>query len=781
MPFVARIAIVLLLCSSYPLACLAQEPSPAGEANPPAADEAPETPVSENTAEGALPGHSMHGEAFNEGPRQQALLLDGMGSIQFPVTTSKPEVQQFINQGVAQLHGFWYFESERSFRHAATLDPDCAMAYWGMAMSNMANRKRAKEFIEEAHKRKDSATAREQKYIEALHAYLNAPNNKKKERAEAYISALEKILYEWPDDIEAKAFLAHQIWNSRSDGVKVQSYLAVDALLNQIYAVAPDHPAHHYTIHLWDYEKPERALASAAACGPSLPGIAHMWHMPGHIYSRLKRYRDACWQQEASARVDHAHMMRFGILPDQIHNFAHNNEWLIRNLNHVGRVSDALALAKNMVSLPHHPKYNLDSRNNCSASFGRARLLETLTMYEMWDTLIALADTPYLEPTDVEREQVRRLRHLGRAYFQVGRAHDGQQTLAEIKTWLEKKQAERDAAAQEAIAKATAEGKEQKQIDEAAEKAKKSFAELVTELEQALAELEAYDAASHGDLASCLERLGKAGKMDAVMLARYRHQAGQTDKAIEELKKKVSSSENEVQPLAGLVDLLWQAGRRDEARAEFERLRAISSEIDLASGSPVFERLAPLAAELGYAVDWRQPAAEPTDLGPRPPLDSLGPFRWEPSSAPGWTLLGAHGNAMALKQYQGQWVVVIFYLGYGCLHCAEQLHAFAPMTQQFADAGISLAAISSDDQKGLANSLENYKDGVFPFPLLANEDLSVFRAYRAYDDFEQQPLHGTFLIDAEGRIRWHDISYEPFMDPQFVLREARRQQALDEQ
>src|SRR5690606_21447735 len=148
-----------------------------------------------------------------------------------------------------------------------------------------------------------------------------------------------------------------------------------------------------------------------------------------------------------SARVDHAHMMRFGILPDQIHNFAHNNEWLIRNLNHVGRVSDALALAKNMVSLPHHPKYNLDSRNNCSASFGRARLLETLTMYEMWDTLIALADTPYLEPTDVEREQVRRLRHLGRSYFQVGRAHDGQQTLAEIKTWLEKKQAERDAAA----------------------------------------------------------------------------------------------------------------------------------------------------------------------------------------------------------------------------------------------------------------------------------------------------------------------------------------------
>ena len=67
-----------------------------------------------------------------------------------------------------------------------------------------------------------------------------------------------------------------------------------------------------------------------------------MWHMPGHIYSKLKRYADAAWQQEASARVDHAHMIRARLMPDQIHNFAHNNEWLIRNLIFIGRVHDAL-------------------------------------------------------------------------------------------------------------------------------------------------------------------------------------------------------------------------------------------------------------------------------------------------------------------------------------------------------------------------------------------------------------------------------------------------------
>ena len=62
----------------------------------------------------------------------------------------------------------------------------------------------------------------------------------------------------------------------------------------------------------------------------------------------------------------------------------------------------------------------------------------------------------------------------------------------------------------------------------------------------------------------------------------------------------------------------------------------------------------------------------------------------------------------------------------------------------------------------------------FPFPLVSDAELNVFKRYRCYDDFEKQPLHGTFLIDGAGRIRWQDISYEPFMDPDFVLKEAKR-------
>ena len=112
-------------------------------------------------------GHSLHGEAFNEGPRQSAYLMKGMGRVRFPITTEKQEAQLFFSQGVAQLHGFWYFEAERSFRQAAMLDPDCAMAYWGMAVANRNNTERAKKFVEEAKKRRDKATKREKLWIDA--------------------------------------------------------------------------------------------------------------------------------------------------------------------------------------------------------------------------------------------------------------------------------------------------------------------------------------------------------------------------------------------------------------------------------------------------------------------------------------------------------------------------------------------------------------------------------------------------------------------------------------
>ena len=88
--------------------------------------------------------------------------------------------------------------------------------------------------------------------------------------------------------------------------------------------------------------------------------------------------------------------------------------------------------------------------------------------------------------------------------------------------------------------------------------------------------------------------------------------------------------------------------------------------------------------------------------------------------------------------------------------------------------GVEVIAVSTDNVEDLKKSIDNYDGGPLPIPLLSNAELDVFKQFRAYDDFENLTLHGTFLIDERGLVRWQDISFEPFMDPKFVLGEAKR-------
>ena len=102
------------------------------------------------STDGPAAGHSYHGEAFNEGPRQAAVLIEGMSPIKFETSAKTPAAQKFIEQGIAQLHGFWYLEAERSFRQASKEDPELAIAYWGMTMANANNTERARAFMDKA-------------------------------------------------------------------------------------------------------------------------------------------------------------------------------------------------------------------------------------------------------------------------------------------------------------------------------------------------------------------------------------------------------------------------------------------------------------------------------------------------------------------------------------------------------------------------------------------------------------------------------------------------------
>lgn len=728
-------------------------------------------------------GHSVHGEAFNEGPRTAAVLLTGMPRVHFPVTSTNPAVQPFFDQGVGQLHGFWYFEAERSFRQAATLDPNCAMAFWGMAMANVHNAGRARAFLVVASSLAPGASPREQRWIAALADYHREKDGEtvrpEKDRRRAYIRALEALLQDFPDDLEARAFLVYQIWDNAGFGnekpLAIPSQQAVDALLDPLFARDPLHPAHHYRIHLWDNEKPVRALGSAAQAGPSGPGIAHLWHMPGHTYDKFQRYADAAWQQEASARVDHTHMHRTRILPDQIHNYAHNQEWLSRSLSHLGRVAESLAVARNLTELPRHPRWNNVDKPGTSAAYGRWRLSATLLRWELWDQAIAETepDTGHLEP--VEHREHATLRLFTRAFAQLMRhgthaAADSIQALESLRAEIAR---DRVKAADEAEAKARQDNKPSDQVGRAMAEALQGFDKDVLPVDEALAELRGWHAALAGDTNALAEHFARVKNAPKTRLAAAWLRAGQADRAVALATEAAATATNQLHELATRCDILWRAGRTNEARATFPAVRAAAGMAD--ADLPVLQRLKPVAAALGIEGDWRPTPTPAGDLGPRPPLDSLGPKLWSPAEAPAWRFLDGDEKPVSSETFAGRPYLLIYYLGHGCAHCVEQLKAFGPVAAEFRSAGIEIVAVSLDDPADLPWTVRRAgTDGKIAFPVVSDAGRAGFRAFGAYDDFENVPLHGTFLVDAAGRIRWQDISHQPFTEARFLLSEARR-------
>jgi len=697
------------------------------------------------------PGHSMHGQVFNEGPRQHARLMAGMPEIRFGITTTNELARKFFLQGVGQLHGFWYLEAERSFRESAFHDTNCAMAYWGMAMANANNATRAAGFIREADRRKAPVTRRERLWIESLAEFHKDPKRDEKERRRDYTRALENLIFEFPDDVEAKAFLAVHLWDSSYRGWPIGSAQAVESLLKEVFAQQPMHPAHHYRIHLWDGEKDEtaiRAVPSASKSGQSSPGVAHQWHMAGHTFNKLKRYPDMAWQQEASVRVDNTQLMADRLLPDQIHNYAHNSEWLAQTYNYLGH----------------------------TAAQGRRRLMETLLRWELWDETLRLSQTPYLEPTALAEEQGRRARLVGLAHLGKGDRVGVSGQIEAIEAAIARLRDERRAHVDAAEAKGKADKKGRGEIEAAMAEAVKRTGEPMETLGHFIEELRVgldLHAGETNDLAKRLDALKTVSKE---RLAGMWFHAGDRDKALKLAREAVDAGANQVHPLAILTELQWQAGKTNEALATFATLRGLAAWMD--TDLPIVRRLAPVIAASKASdagKDWRPAPAYPADSGTRPTLDSLGSFRWTPQPAPALTVAGSDGKPITLADFHGRPVLLVFYLGGGCLHCVEQLRLLAPRTEDFKKAGIEILAISTETVEGLAKTREKAgKDGRIAFRLAADPTLAAFKQWHAHDDFESTALHGVFLIDGEGRVRWQDIGFEPFNDFHFLLPEARR-------
>jgi tetratricopeptide (TPR) repeat protein len=239
---------------------------------------------------------------------------EALGKVNFP-TSCAPAVAPEFARAVALLHSFGYEEARRSFEIVAKQDPACAMAYWGIAMTDFhpiwappgpaelaAGRAAAKRAAELA-----GGTERERGYIGAIVVFYEASETRPHgARAAAYRDAMEALSRRLPEDHEAAIFYALAILGAApASDPTFASQKKAAAILNGLLPVEPEHPGiAHYMIHAFDYPPlASDALPAARAYAKIAPSSPHALHMPSHIFTRLGLWQESIASNLASAEA----------------------------------------------------------------------------------------------------------------------------------------------------------------------------------------------------------------------------------------------------------------------------------------------------------------------------------------------------------------------------------------------------------------------------------------------------------------------------------------------
>jgi tetratricopeptide (TPR) repeat protein len=266
----------------------------------------------------AQPSGPMQMSPTNAGSQAREHLdtVEHLGTVSFPVSCSA-SVQASFNRGVALLHDFWYAEAQAQFERIAAVDPGCAMAHWGIAMSvfheiwerpDPPTAKLGWEEIEKAQALR-AKTEREREYIAALAAFYAPGNQDFMSRVTAYSAAMATLYKNNPGDVDAGAFYSLSLLASvppKDTSLKLNREAM--AVLVPLYASNPDNPGvDHYIIHACDSPAMAReGLTASVHYGEIAPSGAHAAHMPGHIFARLGMWQQDIDSQLASIRASEA-------------------------------------------------------------------------------------------------------------------------------------------------------------------------------------------------------------------------------------------------------------------------------------------------------------------------------------------------------------------------------------------------------------------------------------------------------------------------------------------
>lgn len=373
-----------------------------------------------------------------------AVLTEGLGDVNHPVSTKNSEAQKFFNQGLAYAYAFNHEEAVRSFRRAAELDAELAMAHWGASLAlgsnynvqaDVSQLKQAYEHLQKAIALAPQASEKERDYIAALSKRYAADEKADRQKlALAYKAAMKGLSEKYADDLDAATLYAESMMNLRPwqlwslDGKPAEGTLEIVAVLEGVLKRHPNHTgANHYYIHAVEASPfPERALPSALRLARLAPKAGHLVHMPSHIFIRTGDYSEAAESNRAAIRVDREYIEKAGNqnLYAMMY-FNHNIHFLASATAMKGRYADAMGAARELYA-------------NVQPHIKMMPMLEMFTVYPTatlvrfgkWDEILKE------EKHDEAMKITNAFRHFGRgmAFAAKGGAADAETELKAFQT-----------------------------------------------------------------------------------------------------------------------------------------------------------------------------------------------------------------------------------------------------------------------------------------------------------------------------------------------------------
>lgn len=336
-----------------------------------------------------------------------APLLEGIGPVDFPISSDVPVAQAYFNQALTFAYGFNHAEAARSFREAARLDPECGICWWGVALAHGPNINKAMdeadvapawEAVTEALALHGGASAIEQGLINAIATRYSEDGAEREALDAVYAGSMLALSEDYPDNPHILAMYAESLmdlypwsyWND--DGTPKEHTEALVGAIERAIELDGQHPgALHLYIHAMEQYSPQQTVAAADALGPLVPVAGHLVHMPSHIYLRVGRYHDAVLANTEASLADEDYISQCdaqGFYPAGY--YPHNIHFLWYSAMMEGQMGLAVASARRL-----HDKIDLDM----ARAFGSIQRYlavrgATYVRFGMWEEALAEPEAP---------------------------------------------------------------------------------------------------------------------------------------------------------------------------------------------------------------------------------------------------------------------------------------------------------------------------------------------------------------------------------------------------